>query len=230
MSGLEERIREHLFELREETYREFQAGLMPTVPKESVIGVRTPILRKYAKELRKTEPIEEFLEKLPHSYYEENNLHMFLLEEEKDFQSCIQRLEAFLPYVDNWSTCDTRPPKIFAKHKEELIPYVEKWMASEETYVIRYAMNLLMRFFLDEAFEERYPKLVAEKRKEDYYVKMGAAWYFATALAKQYEQILPYLEERRLETWTHNKTIQKAIESYRITPEQKSYLKTLKIS
>lgn len=228
MSEIKTYIQKNLWELQDVTYRDFHSKLMPTIEKEKVIGVRTPVLRKFAKEVGKRPDVEEFLEDLPHEYYEENNLHMFLLEQIKDFKNCMQRMEQFLPYVDNWATCDAKPPKVFEKEKEKLLPYIRKWIISSETYTIRYAVNLLMRFFLEEEYDVTYPEMVAEIKSEEYYVKMVVAWYFATALAKQYDTILPFLQEERLDQWTHNKTIQKAIESYRITPEQKAYLRTLK--
>lgn len=228
MPDIIEYIQNRLFELQDTTYRDFHSKLMPTVAKEKVIGVRTPVLRRFAKEVAKRQDIEVFLQDLPHTYYEENNLHMFLLEEMKDYEDCMAYMERFLPYVDNWATCDARPPKVFEKHKESLLAKIKAWIASGETYTIRYGVNLLMRYYLDEDFSAEYPKLVAGIVSEEYYVKMVVAWYFATALAKQYEAVLPFLQEGKLEIWTHNKTIQKAVESYRITPEQKNYLKTLK--
>ncbi len=225
-------ILSRLFELQDTGYRQFQMKLMPTVDPESVIGVRTPQLRSMAKDLRKTgstEGIEGFLGMLPHEYFDENQLHAFLLSEEKDFERCIQQVEAFLPYVDNWATCDQLSPKVFRKHKEQLLPYVRRWLTAEHTYTVRFAIGMLMQLFLDDDFAPEYPKLVASVHSEEYYVNMMIAWYFATALAKQYDSVLPYLQEQRLDAWTHNKTIQKAVESYRISPEQKTYLKTLKI-
>ncbi|MBR6681428.1 MAG: DNA alkylation repair protein [Clostridia bacterium] len=209
----------------EEEYKNFSSALMPTVDKIRVIGIRTPILRKMAKKLA---DYDDFLADLPHKYYEENNLHAFLIEREVNFDICIQRLEAFLPYVDNWATCDCMKPKVLKKHPDQLLVYVKKWMASDHVYTIRYGINLLMSFYLDENFEEEYLKTVSEIESDEYYVNMMRAWFFATALAKQYETTLPYIENRELDTWTHNKTVQKAIESYRITKEQKEYLKTLK--
>ncbi len=223
-----EEIRRGLFERRDDAYRDFHAKLIPNIEKERVIGVRTPVLRKYAKEVAKRPDVAVFLRDVPHEYYEENNLHMFLLEQIKDYEECLRGVDAFLPFVDNWATCDARPPKVFEKNKEKLLPSIKKWIASGETYTIRYGVNLLMRLFLDEDYKEEYPQMVAGIALEEYYVKMVVAWYFATALAKQYDTVLPFLMEERLEIWTHNKTIQKAIESYRITPEQKAYLRTLR--
>ena len=165
---------------------------------------------------------------LLHDYYEENNLHAFLIEGIRDYEECIRALDAFLPYVDNWATCDMMAPKIFKKHLAKLEPKIEEWMASEHVYTVRYGIGMLMRYYLDEEFETEYLEKVAAVESEEYYVKMMAAWYFATALAKQYEKTLPFLTEGRLEKWTHNKAVQKAVESNRITAEQKKYLRTLK--
>ncbi len=218
-----------LFELQDLKYRDFHAKLMPTVSKERVIGVRTPVLRKFAKEFGKTKEAEEFLKQLPHEYYEEDNLHGFLIAGMKDFDRCIEELERFLPYVDNWATCDLLSPKIFKKHLQELLVKIRVWTVSEHTYMIRFGVGMLMSFYLDEAFELEYPEMVSGIRSDEYYVNMMIAWYFATALAKQYEAVLPFIENKRLDKWTHNKAIQKAVESYRVTDEKKAYLKTLKI-
>ncbi len=211
--------------MSEEKYREFSAKLMPTVDKSTVLGIRIPILRKYAKGL---ENYDEFLKEIPHKYYEENNLHAFLIEKEKDFDKCIAKLDSFLPFVDNWATCDSMKPKVLKKEPEKLLIHIKKWIKSEDTYAVRYAINLLMSFYLDENFKEDYLKIVADVKSDEYYINMMRAWYFATALAKQYEATLPYIENKTLDIWTHNKTIQKAIESYRISKEQKEYLRILK--
>lgn len=221
-------ITEKLFALQDLEYKKFHSKLMPTINPDVIIGVRTPELRKLTKQLKNSTEVEEFLKELPHRYYEENNLHGFLLETMKDFDTCIAALNDFLPYVDNWATCDMMAPKVLKKDLPRLYEWVKIWIASGETYAIRFGVNMLMKYFLDEAFLPEYPALVASVRSEEYYVKMVVAWYFATALAKQYDSVLPYLTERKLEVWTHNKTIQKAVESYRITPEQKTYLKLLK--
>ncbi|MCD8217833.1 MAG: DNA alkylation repair protein [Clostridiales bacterium] len=221
-------IQEQLFLLQDTQYRDFQVKLMPTVSTDTVIGVRTPALRAMAKKLAKTEEAQEFLKETPHAYFEENQLHAFLIAGEKDFEICMEELEQFLPYIDNWATCDQISPGVFRKHREELLPYIDRWISSGHTYTVRFAIGMLMQHFLDEAFEATYAERVAAVRSEEYYVNMMIAWYFATALAKQYEAVLPFLEEGRLERWTHNKTIQKAVENYRITPEQKVYLKTLR--
>ncbi len=222
-------VQEQLFALQDLKYRDFQCKLMPTVPTETVIGIRTPELRKYAKTFSKTPEAAEFLKILPHRYYEENNLHGFLIESMRDYGQVIAALDAFLPYVDNWATCDLMRPKVFQKHLPELLEEIRRWMASDRTYTIRFGMEMLMTFYLDEAFRPEYLDWVAEVRSQEYYVNMMIAWYFATALAKQYGAALPYIENHRLEPWTHNKAIQKAIESYRITEEQKMYLRTLKV-
>ena len=222
-------IRQGLFALKDEKYKEFQKKLIPTVDENTVIGVRTPALRKYAKEVSGTPGAVIFMQTLPHEYYEENNLHGMLIETMKDYDECIAYLDAFLPYVDNWATCDLISPKVFKKHKGELLVKIKEWMASDRVYTIRFGMEMLMTHFLDEDFEPEYLDMVADVRSEEYYVNMMIAWFFATALAKQYEASLTYIENRRMDRWTHNKTIQKAIESYRITDEQKQYLRSLKI-
>ena len=222
-------IRDELFRLQDVKYRDFQSKLIPTVPPEKVIGVRTPALRAMAKQFAKREDIGAFLEDLPHTYFDENQLHAFILSERKDFAVCLSAVDRFLPYVDNWATCDQLSPKVFRKHRPELLVSVRKWIASGETYTVRFGVGLLMEHFLDEDFDPVYPETVAAIRSEEYYVRMMVAWYFATALAKQYEAALPFLEGRRLDVWTHNKTIQKAVESYRITPEQKAFLRGLKV-
>lgn len=224
----EKYIRDRLFELQDLKYRDFHSRLMPTVSKDLIIGVRTPDLRKLAKELKKTETAKEFIKILPHKFYEENNLHAFLIEEMRDYDSCIAELNRFLPYVDNWATCDMMRPKIFKKHLPELIEQIKIWIASDETYTVRFGIEMLMCFYLDEHFSPEYPEMISKIRSDEYYIHMMVAWYFATALAKQYDVIIPYIEQNRLEADTRNKTIRKAIESYRITDEQKSYLRTLK--
>lgn len=222
-------IQEQLFELQDKKYAEFQAKLIPSVLPETIIGVRTPQLRAYAKKAAKMEEKEEFLRDVPHRYFDENQLHAFIISGEKDFGTCMEELERFLPYIDNWATCDQLSPKVFGKHKAELLPYIEKWISSGQTYTVRFGIGMLMQHFLDEDFAVKYADQVAAIRSEEYYINMMIAWYFATALAKQYDAVLPFIEEKRLDVWTHNKAIQKAVESYRITPEQKEYLKTLKI-
>ena len=224
-----EDIRKELFALQDEKYQAFQVKLFPTLNPESIIGVRTPDLRSYAKKLLKQEEIAEFLSDLPHRYFDENQLHAFIISEMKDYERCIGEVKRFLPYVDNWATCDQMSPKVFKKHLPELLVCIKEWIRSDETYTIRFGVGMLLEHYLDDAFSLEYPEMVAGLRSSEYYVNMMIAWYFSTALAKQYEVILPFIENRRLDTWTHNKAIQKALESYRITPEQKEYLKGLKI-
>ena len=224
-----EEIRNELYALQDETYREFQKKLIPTADPDSVIGVRTPALRSFAAQLLKREDVDAFLDDLPHRTFDENQLHAFILSGMKDYGKCVKRVGQFLPYVDNWATCDQMSPKVFKKHKQELLEQIRQWLGSDHTYTVRFAIGMLMEHFLDEDFDPVYPEMVSKIRSEAYYINMMIAWYFATALAKQYEQILPYLEERKLADWTHNKTIQKAIESYRIIPEQKAYLRSLKV-
>lgn len=221
-------IRKRLWDLQEKDYAEFQRKLIPNIHPETIIGVRTPALRKLAKEAAKLPDIQEFMQTLPHDYFEENNIHGFIIEGMKDYEECIHALEKFLPYVDNWATCDLVSPNVFKKHLPELIGQIKAWMASDEPYTIRFGMEALMRHYLDDAFRPEYLELAAGIRSEEYYVNMMTAWFFATALAKQYDAAIPYIEEQRLDEWTHNKAIQKAVESYRITDEQKAYLRTLK--
>ena len=222
------KIQDKLFSMQDIFYRDFQAKLMPTMDKNRIIGVRTPDLRKYAKELSASAQAEEFLHSLPHKYYEEDNLHAFLLEYIKDFDPCINALEDFLPYVDNWATCDGMNPKVLSSQPEKLLGLTEKWLCSDHTYTIRYGIGVLMRYFLDDRFEPSIARRVADIKSQEYYVNMMRAWYFATALAKQYDSVLPFIENRLLDPWTHRKAIQKAVESYRITPAQKEYLKSLR--
>lgn len=228
MSEIRKEILQRIFTLQDLQYRDFQAKLMPTVDKSTIIGVRTPELKKLAKEFGKHEDVGAFLDELPHTYYDENNLHGFLLCEDKDFDRVIARIDAFLPYVNNWATCDLLSPKVFKKHKAALLPHIRRWLASDKVYTIRFGIETLMSHYLDADFAPEYLDWVAAVESEEYYVNMMIAWYFATALAKQYDAALPILLEQRLAPWTHNKTIQKAIESYRITDEQKAYLRTLK--
>ena len=223
-----EDILAELFRLRDAEYAAFQARLLPTVPRERIIGVRTPALRSLAKGLRRGGDTAEFLSALPHPYFDEDQLHAFVISLEKDFDRCLAAVEAFLPCVDNWATCDQLSPQAFKKEPERLLPSIESWLRSGRTYTVRFAVGMLMQHFLDERFEPRWAELVASVRSEEYYVRMMAAWYFATALAKQYDAVLPFLTENRLDPWTHNKTIQKCAESFRIPPERKGYLKTLK--
>ncbi|MBR3307941.1 MAG: DNA alkylation repair protein [Lachnospiraceae bacterium] len=224
-----EEIRKELFSRQDKDYRDFQAKTLPTVDKESMIGVRTPELRSLAKEWGKRDDIEVFLRELPHRYFDENQIHAFVISGMKDFEKCMEETELFMPYVDNWATCDQMSPKIFKKHRPELLKHIKKWIKSDRTYTIRFGTGMLMEHFLEEDFDIKYPELVSKLRSEEYYVNMMTAWYFATALAKQYEAVLPFIENKKLDPWTHNKAIQKAVESYRITPEQKEHLKSLKV-
>ena len=230
MSTVRESIRSSLFDVQDRAYRDFHARLIPTVDKERIIGVRTPQVRALAKALGKDPEIKDFLSDLPHYYYEENNVHISLIGKIKDYESCLRELESFLPYIDNWATCDMESPKVFAKHTEELLGPIRQWLASGETYTVRFAIRMLMSFYLGDNFSTEYPDMVSNVRSEEYYINMMAAWYFATALAKQYDAVIPYMEQKKLAPWTHNKAIQKARESFRITPEQKAYLKTLRIT
>ena len=222
-------IRDKLFTLQDKKYRDFQSKLIPTIAIDNVIGVRTPDLRKYAKELLKRKDIKDFLNVLPHKYFDENQLHAFIVSEIKDFGLCIQEVSRFLSFVDNWATCDQMSPKIFKKYHSELLKYIKEWLSSDKTYVVRFAIGMLMEHFLNEDFDIAYPERIAKIKSDEYYVNMMIAWYFATALAKQYNLVLPFIENKRLDSWTHNKTIQKAVESNRITEEQKAYLKKLKL-
>lgn len=221
-------IYKELVSLQDKGYRDMQITIIPSVNADSIIGVRTPALRSLAKELSKREDIDTFLNDLPHKYFEENQLHAFILSGMKDAAKAFELVDKFLPYVDNWATCDQMSPKIFKKHKDILLEYINKWISSDLAYVKRFGIGMLMEHFLDEDFKTTYLTKVSKIRSDEYYVNMMIAWYFATALAKQYDATLPYIEKQKLDIWTHNKSIQKAVESYRITPEQKEYLKTLK--
>lgn len=223
-------IRDELFENQDKQYHDFMIKLLPGMERDRMIGIRTPELRKLAKKYAGREDTGIFMKDLPHKYFEENQLHAFIISGMKDYSSCMSLLEEFLPFVDNWATCDQMSPKVFRKHKEELLSHIRTWIASDRTYTVRFGIGMLMQHFLDEDFDPEYPELAAAVRSDEYYVKMMIAWYFATALAKQYDEVIPYLENQNLDVWTHNKTIQKAIESFRITPEQKQYLRTLKIT
>ncbi len=222
-----QKVQKKLFLMQDIGYKEFQAKLMPTVDKATIIGVRTPNLRKYAKEFFK-EDYKSFLKSLPHKYYEENNLHGFLIEQIKDFDECIVALDEFLPYVNNWATCDSITPKILGKHPDRLILKIDEWLFSSHSYTVRYGIKILMSFYLEENFKEEYLSKVSLVKSDEYYVKMMVAWYFATALYKKYDKAVLYLENKKIDMWVHNKTIQKACESYRIDEKKKEYLKTLK--
>ena len=224
-----EEIRSELFNMCDLKYREMQKKIIPGIDPDSIIGVRTPQLRAYAKKLSGRDDISEFLNDLPHRYFDENQLHAFIISGIKDFDRCMDEVSAFLPYVDNWATCDQMSPKVFRKNRAALLDAVHTWIDSGDTYSVRFAVGMLMEHFLNEDFDLVYPKIVADIRSDKYYINMMIAWYFATALAKQYDAVLPFIEEKRLDVWTHNKAIQKSVESYRITDEQKEYLKSLRI-
>ena len=218
-----------LFSKQDIKYRDFQAPLFPNIDKERMIGVRTPTLKSLAKELFNSETAKSFIETLPHRYFDENQLHAFLISLIKDYQTCLKEVERFLPYVDNWGTCDQLSPKVFAKHKDELIISIKKWLKSKHTYTVRFAIGMLMQHYLDESFKEEYMSLVASIKSEEYYINMMIAWYFATALAKQWDSAIKCIEEKKLSPWVHNKAIQKSVESYRISDNQKKYLRNLKV-
>ena len=223
-------IRNRLTAMSDTKFREFQKSLIPTVSGGSILGVRTPELRGYARELYGSGEYVKFIHDLPHRYFEENQLHAFIISLMKDYGPCISELEKFLPFVDNWATCDQLSPKVFKKHRAELLDHIKVWIASGKTYIVRFGIGMLMEHYLDEAFDPSYPELVARIKSEEYYVNMMRAWYFATALAKQYETAVRYIKEHRLDPWTHNRTIQKAVESFRVNDERKAYLKTLKMT
>lgn len=220
-------IRKRLFDMQNIEYREFHSKLMPTIEKDRIIGITVPNIRKLAKEIADSPEACQFLTKLPHRYYEENNLHAFLIAQIKNFDNCIAALERFLPYVDNWATCDSLRPKCFKLNTDRLLSYIYRWLSSDKPYTVRFGIEMLMLYYLDDNFDEEYPKLVSKIKSDDYYVNMMIAWYFATALSKQYDSILPILTEEKLSVWVHNKTIRKACESLRIPSSVKLYLKSL---
>lgn len=221
-------IQEKLFDLKDEKYAEFQAKLTPSVPREAFIGVRVPLVRKLAKELKGSEAAYAFLRCLPHDYYDENILHSLLISELKDYDVCLAETKRFLPFIDNWAVCDILSPKIFRKHRPELLEEIISWAASKDEYTVRFGIEMLMSHFLDDAFKPDYLAIPAGVVRDEYYINMMLAWFFATALSKQWDSTIPYLRENMLGTWVHNKTIQKAIESYRITDGQKEYLRSLR--
>lgn len=220
-------IQKLLFELQDVQYREFMIKLIPTVDEKTVIGIRTPLIRKLAKSLT-PEQKRRFTEKLPHRYFEENNLHVAIIEQTKDYGELIEQIERFLPHIDNWATCDMLRPKTLKNHRAQLLTKIKEWINSDKPYTVRFALEMLMCYFLDDEFKKEYLEIAVQVRSDEYYVRMMVAWFFATALTKQYESTLPYIEQRKLEKWTHNKAIQKAVESFCISKEQKEYLKTLK--
>ena len=219
---------DELFKLQDKKYQELQYKIIPNVDKDTIIGVRTPELRKLAKEIVKENNYKSFLEELPHKYFDENQLHAFIISEIKDYDECIGYVNKFLPYVDNWATCDQMSPKVFKKNTDKLLDEIKVWTKSKDTYTIRFGIGTLMQYYLDDKFNKKYLDIVSKIKSDEYYVNMMIAWFFATSLAKQYKDTIIYLENNKLDVWTHNKTIQKAVESYRITPEQKNYLKSLK--
>lgn len=229
MKEIIKQIEEELFALQDKGYKEFQSKLIPNISKSEIIGVRTNLLRELAKRLIEQESINIFLHDLPHKYFDENQLHIFIVSEIKDFNICILEAERFLPYVNNWATCDMFSPKCFEKNKEQLLPYIYKWTDSSKEYSVRFAIGLLMKYFLAEDFKEGYLNKVVSIKREEYYIKMMQAWYIATALAKNYSQTISILQKSVLDKWTHNRSIQKAVESFRISDEQKTYLKSLKL-
>ena len=229
MTDAEKYVRERLTAFQDTEYRDFHSALMPTVKKERIIGVRVPELRKLAKELFRNGVGEEYIKKLPHTFYEEDNLHAFVVEQIKDFDRCLSETEKFLPFIDNWATCDMFSPKVFSKHTDIIYKKSLEWISSDDIYTIRYGIGMLMRYFLDENFKEDVLKIVSRIKSDEYYVNMMIAWFFATALAKQYDSAIKYVENNTLDSWVHNKTIQKAVESNRISKDIKNYLRTLKL-
>jgi 3-methyladenine DNA glycosylase AlkD len=221
-------VYERLLEVKDEGYRDFQAKLVPNISPDTIIGVRTPDMRAVAKEVFSSKERDEFLNDLPHKYYEENLVHFFVISLIKDFDECIAATERFLPYVDCWPVSDQATPKSFKKNHEKLLPYIKKWIADEHVYTARFGIRMLMNEFLGDDFKEEYLEIVSSKKGDDYYLKMMVAWYFATALAKKYEESVKYIEERKLDEWVHRKAIQKAIESFRVSEEHKEYLRSLR--
>ncbi|MBP1587604.1 MAG: DNA alkylation repair protein [Clostridia bacterium] len=221
---------DRLKELQDLKYRDMQLRIIPTAEPETIIGVRTPELKAIAKEILRSGDYAVFLKELPHRLFEENQIHAFIISGIKDFNECMEAVEEFLPYVDNWATCDQTSPGVFRKHKDELLEHAKEWIGSEKAYTVRFGVKMLMEHFLDGDYKPEYPEIVAGLRSEEYYVNMMIAWYFATALAKQYESVLPFIEGKRLDAWTHNKAIQKSVESLRIGDGQKQYLKSLKVA
>ena len=229
MSNITEEIRERLLSLSDEKYRDFHSALMPETEKEKVIGVRAPVVKKLAKEYFSHPDINEFLSDLPHKYYEENNLHSFIVSMIKDYDECLSAFQKFLPFIDNWATCDGAKPKVFLKNPDRIYPEIKKWFSSEDTYSVRFAVVILMdRVFLEDNFSKEHTDLISSLQTDEYYIHMAVAWYFATAIAKRYDDIIPYIENRILDRKTHNKAIQKSVESFRVPDETKAYLKTLK--
>lgn len=221
-------IEKELFKLQDKKYREIQVKTITNIDPDTIIGIRTPELRKLGKKLYKEGNYKEFINDLPHKYFDENQLHAFIISEIKDYDECLNEFNMFLPYIDNWATCDQSTPKVFSKNKDKLLKEIKKWIKSKEAYTIRFGISMLMRNFLDEDFKEEYLEMVSKIRSNEYYVNMMIAWFFATALAKKYDSTISYIVDNKLDTWTHNKAIQKSIESYRVTDEHKNYLRSLK--
>ena len=221
-------VYERLMKYQDLEYRDFQSRIVPNIDKKTIIGVRTPQMREIVKDIYGTDEATKFIKKLPHKYYEENLVHFFLISKIKVFDECVKEVERFLPYIDCWPVCDQSSPTVFKKHHDKLLPLIKKWIDSDHIYTSRFGMRILMNEFLDKDFREEYLEWVASKKSEDYYLKMMVAWYFATALAKQYDATIKYIENKKLDPWVHQKTIQKAIESFRVSDEHKAYLRTLK--
>lgn len=226
---MDNRIRERLFSMQDLSYKEFHSKLIPTVNPDLLIGVRTPDLRKYAKELFGSVEAKLFVNQLPHKYYEENNLHGFLIEKIKDYDECVEQVKRFLPYVDNWATCDMMSPKVFGKNRDKLLGEIEAWFKSRNVYEVRFGIVMLMKWYLDEEYIDRSVAMVQTVVSDEYYINMAKAWFFATALSVEYDKVVGVIESKVLDVWTHNKAIQKAIESRRVSVEQKAYLRGLKI-
>ena len=222
-------ILSRLRNLADTRYRDFQSGLIPSVDKSRVIGVRTPILRKFAQEMSCDGVANDFVSDLPHKFFEENQLHAFIISSFRDFDLAVTAVDEFLPFIDNWATCDQMSPRVFVKNADKLLPYIKRWIKSSHIYMVRFGVLCLMRYFLDDMFENKYADMVVNIKSDEYYINMMRAWYFATALAKQYDKILPIFENRQLDVWTHNRAIQKAIESFRVSDAHKQKLKLLKV-
>lgn len=229
LSGVKNEVLKRLYAAQDIAYRDFQSALLPTVDGSCVIGVRTPVLRAMALEIIKGGALDDFIGALPHRFFEENQLHAFIISELRDFDVAAHAVDDFLPFVDNWATCDQMSPKVFAKSPDKLLPYIKRWIKSKHVYTVRFGVLCLMRYFLDDLFDTKYADMVAGIKTDEYYINMMRAWYFATAAAKQYEKILPYFQNNSIDSWTHNRAIQKSIESYRIPPEHKAELKKYKI-
>ena len=224
----EDKILKTLYAVADAGYRDFQSALVPTINKKNVIGVRTPILRKMARDMVKSWEYKDFISKLPHKYFEENQLHAFIISEIKDFDIALNEVSRFLPYVDNWATCDQMSPKVFAKNSDKLLPHIKKWIKSKDVYAVRFGVLCLMRYFLDEKFDIKYVNIVADINSDEYYINMMRAWYFATAAAKHFEKVLPYFKFGRIDEWTRKHAIQKAVESYRISAKNKETLRKMR--